>query len=244
MFLPYPSSISLRESRIICPQVELCPRTARLVVLILGLAVCERAALSQNKQSALTPVSRELSEISSCMGNEYSQIRELQAGLLAGWGKWPAAPGSNKARALQPPPPEYMQSLDRDLIACRAVSVTKDPAIRRAVLQSVSNDIAVKAADCKKFGMGRNVPVQVVTVRGKDADNGWEVYYRWLCASALRVEERRIPKLTSPAAIELPPGEYAFRAQKRAANGELTKTDAVTITVGLRQQLECQLPVP
>jgi len=219
-------------------------RTAHLIVLILGVAVCERAAISDNNQSALAPVARELSEISTCMGNEYSQIRELQAGLLAGWGKWPAAPGLNKARALQPPPPEYMESLDQDLMACRAVSGTKDPAIRRSVLQSVSNDIAVKVADCKQFGMGRNVPVQVVTLRGKDADNGWEVYYRWLCASALHVQERRIPKLTSPAAIELPPGEYAFRAQKRAANGELAKTDAVTITIGLRQQLECQLPVP
>lgn len=215
-----------------------------LLIFILGTAVCQGAALFENKQGALAPVARKLSEISSCMGNEYSQIRELQAGLLAGWGKWPAAPGSNKARALQPPPPEYMDSLDQDLRACRAVSDTKDQAIRRAVLQSVSNDIAVKVADCKQFGMGRNVPVQVVTLRGKDADNGWEVYYRWLCASALHVQERRIPKLTSPAAIELPPGEYAFRAQKRAANGELTKTDAVTITVGLRQQLECQLPVP
>jgi hypothetical protein len=137
-----------------------------------------------------------------------------------------------------------MESLDRDLAACRAASSAKDPAIRRAVLQSVSNDIAVKAADCKQFGMGRNVPVQVVTLHGKDADHGWEVYYRWLCASALRVEERRAPKLTSPATVELPPGEYAFRAQKRAANGELTKTDPITMTVGLRQQVECQLPVP
>jgi len=218
--------------------------TARLLVLILGVVVCERAALSQKQQSALKPVADKLSEISTCMGSEYSQIRELQAGLLAGWGKWPAAPGPNSARALQPPPPEYMESLDRDLTACRAVSGAKDPAIRRAVLQSVSNDIAVKAADCKQFGMGRAVPVQVVTLRGKDADHGWEVYYRWLCASALRVQERRIPKLTSPATVELPPGEYAFRAQKRTANGELAKTDPVNITVGLRQQVECQLPVP
>jgi hypothetical protein len=220
------------------------PRTDRLVVLILGVAICERTAISQNKQSALAPVAGKLSEIATCMGNEYSQIRELQAGILAGWGKWPAPHGSNSARALQPPPPEYMDSLDRDLIACRAASGAKDQAIRRAVLQAVSNDIAVKASDCQQFGMGRSVPVQVVTLRGKDPDNGWEVYYRWLCSSALHVEERRIPKLTSPATVELPPGEYAFRAQKRAANGELTKTDPVNITVGLRQTVECQLPVP
>jgi hypothetical protein len=219
-------------------------RTALLIVLILAVAIGEREGLSQNQQSALAPVAGKLSEISTCMGNEYSQIRELQAGLLAGWGKWPAAPGSNNAKALQPPPPEYMESLDQDLVACRAASGAKDPAIRRAVLQSVSNDIAVKAADCKQFGMGRNVPVQVVTLRGKDADNGWEVYYRWLCASALHVQERRIPKLSSPATIELPPGEYAFRAQKRTTTGELAKTDPINITVGLQQQVECQLPVP
>jgi len=217
---------------------------AQLLVFLLGAAVCERAALSQKKQSALAPVAARLAELSTCMGNEYSQIRDLQAGLLAGWGKWPAAAGANRARPLQPPPPDYMESLDRDLAACRSVSGAKDPGMRRTVLQSVSIDIALKAADCKQFGMGRNVPVQVVTLRGRDADNGWEVYYRWLCSSALRVEERRIPKLTSPATIELPPGEYAFRAQKRTANGELTKTDPVNITVGLRQQVECQLPVP
>jgi hypothetical protein len=214
---------------------------AQLVAVAL---FCEHTGLAQKKQSAMAPVAGKLSEISNCMGNEYSQIRELQAGLLAGWGKWPAAPGADRARSLQPPPPEYMESLDRDLAACKSVSSAKDPYLRRAVLQSVSSDIAVKAADCKQFGMGRNVPVHVVTLRGRQTDNGWEIYYRWLCSSALRVEERRIPKLTSPAAIELPPGEYAFRAQKRTANGELTKTDPVTITVGLQQQIECQLPVP
>ena len=217
----------------------------RYAAQLLAFALfCEHTGLAQKKQGALAPVAGKLAEISTCMGSEYSQIHELQAGLLAGWGKWPATAGSNRARNLQPPPPGYMESLDRDLAACRAASGSKDSAIRRAVLQSVSSDIAVKAADCKQFGMGRNVPVQVVTLRGMKADNGWEVYYRWLCSSALRVEERRIPKLTSPATVELPPGEYAFRAQKRSANGELTKTDPVNITVGLRQQIECQLPVP
>jgi hypothetical protein len=217
-------------------------RTARFAVFILSIAVCEQTALSQKNRSALAPVAARLSEISTCMGTEHSQIRDLQAGLLAGWGKWPAA--SNNPKLLQPPPPEYMASLDLDLAACRAVSGMKDPAVRRAVLQSVSNDIAVKAADCKRFGMGRSVPVQVVTLHGRDPDSGWEVYYRWLCAGALRVEERRIPKLSSPATIELPPGEYAFRAQKRTANGELAKTDPVNITVGLEQRVECQLSVP
>ena len=217
--------------------------SAYIVVLISGAVLCERAALSQKKSSALTPVATRLSEISTCMGNEYSQIHDLQAGLLAGWGKWPAVPGANSARTPQPPPPHYMDSLDQDLTACKAASAARDSSIRRSVLQSVSNDIAVKAADCKQFGMGRSVPVQVVTLRGSNPDNGWEVYYRWLCASALHVEERRIPKLTSPATVELPPGEYVFRAQKRSANGELSKTDPVTITVGLRQQIECQLPV-
>lgn len=216
------------------------PCTARLVMATLAVVLCDQTALSQKKQTALAPVAARLKELSTCMGNEYSQIYDLQAGLLAGWGKWPAT----GARTLQPPPTDYMDSLDRDLAACRAASGVKDPAIRRSVFQSVSNDIAVKAADCKKFGMGRNVPVQVVTLRGKDTDNGWEVYYRWLCASALHVEERRIPKLTSPATIELPPGEYAFRAQKRTATGELAKLDPVTITVGLEQRIECQLAVP
>src|SRR5262249_29214057 len=135
------------------------------------------------------------------------------------------------------------ESLDLDRKACRAALEMNDSARRQAVIASVRRDIAIKAADCHRFGMGRVVAVRVTTLRGAQAENGWTVYYRWICSSAFQPDEMRAAKLTSPASLQLPPGEYSFRAERRTPGAKPESAGPAKILVGGAPSADVELPI-
>jgi hypothetical protein len=240
----------------------------RIAVAIVYLLFLARPGFSQSKEAALRPTQARLVAIQDCLKPlSGDQVNELGKGLLWGWknwvNTWPKRGGlvyggilwptydwqsseflSPPADSLlpDPPPQEYLDSLDNDLRACSFASAVNDKSIRDAVLKSVARDIAIKAKDCKDFGMGRLIPVRVTTMRGNQPEDGWEAFFKWVPASAFPTKELRIPHLTSPAVKDLPPGEYVFRAQKTSAS-HVEKAGPVTITVGSTQVEECQLPI-
>lgn len=142
------------------------------------------------------------------------------------------------------PPSEYVASLDQDLKACDYASHLKDKDERKGVLDAVHKDIELKSNDCKQFGMGRMVPVRISTMHGTTAASGWSAFYKWSSVSSFPVSELRAPNLTSPATVNLAPGVYAFRAELKAADGTVKKTDIVTLPVAGQQVIEVQIPVP
>lgn len=192
------------------------------------------------KTDPLAATRSKLDAIQGCLGGS-SNMKWLTIGLLSGFEK-PGSTPTLETREPSPPPDEYMESLDRDLKACEAASRLPD-AQQQAVLDAVRNDIAVKTEDCRRFGMGRMVPVSIKTVRGNQVENGWQVFYRWVCPGPLQPEELSVPNLTSPANKELPPGVYTFRAAKRNAAGRVETTDPVTITVGNSETVPIELPI-
>ena len=82
-----------------------------------------------------------------------------------------------------------------------------------------------------------------MTVRGPQMDDGWEVYYKWDCSSAFQPKEMRAPKLTNPAVLQVPPGNYLLRAQKQQG-GQVLKTEPTRVAVGMEKSAEVQLPIP
>lgn len=219
------------------------PRTSA-VAFVLPVALSVLLATpgwARPANDPLAPARAKLNALEKCLGAG-DALSVLRKGLLWGWQK-PGSTPTLETPKPPPPPPDYMQSLDRDLNVCEAASGLADEEQRRAVLDSVRKDIAVKAEDCRRFGMGRKVPVSIRTVRGNQAENGWQVFYRWSCAGPLQPEEIRVPNLTSPAQVELPPGVYSFRAQRKNPAGQLDTVDPVTITVGSSATVPLELPI-
>ena len=172
------------------------------------------AALAKPARDPLAPTRAKLDALKVCLGAS-DALATLRKGLLWGWRKPESAPRLRDAPPAPPAPPEYLESLDRDVRACHIASGLQDEEQRRQVLSAVQKDIEIKADDCHKFGMGRKVPVSIKTVRGDKTEHGWQVFYKWSCASLLQPEEVRVPNLTSPANVELPPGVYSVRAEKK-----------------------------
>ncbi len=217
----------------------------RISPIILKLAVCSllipAAAWAKPASDPLAATRAELTALERCLGTSDS-LAMLRKGLLWGWPKAGSAPTLDTPKP-PPPPSDYLESLARDAQVCAAASSLQDEVQRRAVMDSVRKDIAAKAEDCRRFGMGRRVPVSVKTVRGTQIENGWQVFYRWSCAGPLQPQEIRVPNLTSPANVELPPGVYSFRAEKRNAAGQVETVPAVTITVGSSPSVPLELPI-
>jgi hypothetical protein len=218
-------------------------------VLVCTLALCQ-LGFSQGSGASLESTRLKLATLQTCLGPDNTAIGELTKGLLAGWGKWKNAPTTHVGPPT-PPPAEYLDSLDRDISACVFAAQVKDEAQRQIILRAVGRDIAIKAEDCQKFGMGRNVSVRVTTMRlisleGPTAENGWEVFYKWNCSSDFQPEEMRAAQLTSPAILQLPPGSYSIRAQKREQKKnsatQFLKTEPAVIVVGSQPTIDVQLP--
>ncbi len=215
-------------------------RTSPLMLAMALFALFALEGAWAKPADLLAPTRAKLDELETCLGKG-DALSTLRKGLLWGWQKPGSAPTLNPPRPA-PPPADYMESLDRDAKVC-AVASTLDEEQRRAVLDSVRKDIAAKAEDCRRYGMGRRVPVRIKTVRGGQTENGWQVFYKWSCAGPLQPEEVRVPNLTSPASIDLPPGVYSFRAERKNAAGQVETVAPVTITVGSSPTVPLELPV-
>jgi hypothetical protein len=211
----------------------------------LAVATCS-LVLSRNgfakDPDALTPTRARLDALQACLGPG-DALTTLRKGLLWGWPKQGAAPTLKDPQPAPPPPAEYLQTLDRDLQACDLASRIQDQEQRRLVLAAVQKDVEIKSADCRKFGMGRKVPVTIRTLRGTNVEHGWQVFYKWSCASLLQPEEVRVPNLTSPANVDLPPGVYSVRAEKRTSSVQVETIAAVTVVVGSAASVPLELAV-
>jgi hypothetical protein len=195
----------------------------------------------------LAPTRAKLDALQTCLGPN-TLLTDLSKGLLTGWPGWRAKAHmpptlSTTPSPPPPPPPEYLDSLDRDIEACAVASRLKDQDQRRAILDAVMKDLEIKSEDCRRFGMGRRVPVSVRTLRGTVAENGWQVFYKWSCSSLLQPDEVRVPNLTSPATVELPPGVYSIRAEKRKSTLRLETVAAVTVVVGSLASVPLELAI-
>ena len=196
--------------------------------------------VAQSGFDPLEPTRQRIKALEHCLPTYAPGLQELTIGLITGWKNWHnPAPGA----APSPPPAAYSASLDRDIEACGYASTLTDPAERAAIFSAVVEDIDIKARDCRQFGMSRNIEVRVSTLRGSAAENGWEVFYKWTGSSLFTAEELRMPNLTSPAVVELPPGRYMFRAERRASDTSVKGTQPVTIVVGSERTIECQLAI-
>ena len=233
--------------------------------------------LAQSRQVALDPTRTRLVAIRECLGpDSRDDIEDLGIGLLVGWNNlsnWTAERTSphgmidwsngtlrrivksgdlllppEDSDLPAPPPQAYLDSLDRDLEACTTASTVKEEGQRSKILESIARDIKIKARDCMQFGMGRTIEVRVSTMRGKEILNGWEAFYKWLCASGYEPKEMSIPGLTSPAVIKLPPGEYVISAQLKTSDNQFREAHPKTIQLGESvhgdEAVECQLLVP
>ena|SRR5438105_6032063 len=219
--------------------------------LVLAVALLSPPMVAQVFSSLLVQTRGQLESLRFCLGPDFPALRELQQGLLTGYNGqgYGAGGGSGYGgrRGLVapsepiPPPPAYTESLEQDIKACKIAGKLKGDA-KRALVDQVRKDIEIKAKDCHKFGMGRMVQVRVTTVRGPQMDDGWEVYYKWDCSSAFQPKELRAPKLTNPAIIQLPPGNYLIRAQKQNA-GQVMNTEPTRVAVGLEKSAEVQIPI-
>lgn len=219
-----------------------------IVRLLLCTVILALPGFAQFESPALSLTRDKLEQLKFCLPIGDVNLNLLAEGLLGGYGSGFGGGGGGYNRRNQPtfsppaPPPDYMASLDRDIKACNAANKIKDKAQRSEILTAVANDIKIKAADCRKFGMGRKIPVRINTLVGATPENGWEVFYKWSGSSLFETAEVRIPQLTSPATVELPPGVYIFRAQKKVAD-TARNTSPVRIVVGLEKAIECQLPI-
>lgn len=192
----------------------------------------------------------DLGKLRNCLPGS-DELQRLSTGLQHGYrghGSWFAAAPSGPAPwygKVPPPPAAYMASLEQDIAACQYAETETDPTVRAQVMDSVREDITVKANDCAMFGMGRMVPVRILTMHAGSQIDGWAAFYKWSSVSSLPVEEMRAPGLTShQASISLPPGVYTFRAELKLADTNVQKTDSVTVQVGGRNTVDVQLQVP
>jgi hypothetical protein len=110
-------------------------------------------------------------------------------------------------------------------------------------LEEVLADIRLKHADCKKFGMGRLVKLEVRTVKDAREVSGWQVFYRWLPARAVG-EVRALPflSLSSPTSVEIPPGAYSVQAKRTVGGREIASAE-LPVPVGGQKTVTVEIPV-
>jgi hypothetical protein len=219
-------------------------RTFGLLLLAVSLSSFASAQFTMDQ---LDGVRQRLGALRICLAGD-DDVDRLSVGLLSGYGNNSGGASGGYSRGYShqsplPPPPDYMATLDQDVKACLFASKIKDHDARKELLAQVREDIRIKAQDCQKFGMGRVVTVHVTTLKGPVADNGWEVFYKWQCASAFQPAEMRAPTLTSPATLKLPPGNYAIRAQKHLPDAQTINTSTVTVVIGLQPGADIELPI-
>jgi hypothetical protein len=212
-----------------------------LTLTVCVLPLCP-SAYGKTSSDLLAPTRTQLDTLATCLGQN-SALTVLRKGLLWGWQQPQNTPSLHDPTPAPPPPPEYSASLDRDVQACALASRTQDVEQQREILSAVQKDIEIKAEDCRKFGMGRKVPVRITTLRGAAMEHGWQVFYKWSCASALQPEEVRVPNLTSPANVELPPGVYSVRAEKRISPVQVQTVAPVTVVVGSAASVPLELAI-
>jgi hypothetical protein len=140
-------------------------------------------------------------------------------------------------------PAAYARSVELNLTYLRA-ALDFGAASRMETLKYVFEDLEQKHLDCMHSGMGRLVKLEVRTMQGTNEVRGWQVFYRWLPGRAVgEVRPQPFPSLSSPTAVELPPGAYSVQAVKAVAGREVLSGE-LRVPVGGRKSVTFELPVP
>jgi hypothetical protein len=140
-------------------------------------------------------------------------------------------------------PIPYARSLERDLAVLRhAAGPGKGQQV--GTLRMVLDDIKLKHADCKQFGMGRLIKLEVRTIQGATEVKGWQVFYRRLPGRAVgEVRPQPFLSLSSPTAVEIPPGAYSVFALKTVGGKEVLSRE-LPVPVGGSRKTTIEVPVP
>jgi hypothetical protein len=140
-------------------------------------------------------------------------------------------------------PAAYARSVELNLTYLRA-ALSFGAANRLETLKYVFDDLEQKHQDCMQAGMGRLVKLEVRTIQGTNEVKGWQVFYRWLPGRAVgEIRPQPFPSLSSPTAVELPPGAYSVRAVK-SVDGREVLSGELRVPVGGRKSVTFELPVP
>jgi len=140
-------------------------------------------------------------------------------------------------------PAAYGRNLAQDVFLLQ-VALNGGPAQQAETLQAVLEDIKLKHADCKQFGMGRLVKLEVRTVKDGREVGGWQVFYRWLPARNVgEVRPQPFLALSSPTSVEIPPGAYAVQARKSAEGKEAASVE-LPVPVAGKKTVTLDIPVP
>jgi len=149
-----------------------------------------------------------------------------------------------KGRLRVDDPVEYLWQLTLDDYLLDQALANPDEA--SGIMKSVAQDVDLKSRDCRKFGHGRRVPIEVRTVKGGVEESGWQVFYRWLPPNNLPVQvlELSFPNPSSPSDWDLPVGMYEIYIAKKDTSGTLEKSNTMVIPVGLENNSSCKLQIP
>lgn len=227
--------------------------------MIFGLAFYATNAEAQKKGEQLAPMQQTLAALDQCLNgnvNDLRTIHNLSLGLTYGWKtgnltwNWGIAgnrlmvrSGVPDSQLLDSPPPEYMASLSHSLQLCQAANSQPDDK-KNEILTAIRNDMAIKEADCEKFGMGRLMEVSVSTTRSGVTESGWEVLYRWLPIGNVQTTELSSLQLSSPVNLKLVPGDtFQLRAKKVQADGKAVYSQIITVPVTSDLAQEIQVPL-
>jgi hypothetical protein len=216
-----------------------------------GISECR----GQSKSARLQPLVEKLAVLETCLPIGDQALAGLRLGLTVGWRNTPWGRGGSvritpipkipDADLPDPPSTEYLASLDRDIQLCALANGTTDTEQKSRIRDAVEANIQMKDQDCERFGMGRLVPVSVVTVKGGRQDQGWEILYTWIPVGKITTAERSSPSLSSPAILNLAPGDtFEIRARKTGTPGIIITSEKRTVTITPEQVVQCEIEVP
>jgi hypothetical protein len=157
-------------------------------------------------------------------------VDRMMVGLTTHWGR------ESREAAIAKLPAGYLNHLQEAGERCEAASTQarrdlaqgKEPDID---IDAFASDLALIVEDCKKFGMGREIPLEIHIQNNGVVENGWSVFYKWLPGSSkFEVHEVPFPNPTPDARQTLWPGLYLVRAEK-STNGRTIRTTARNVPV-------------
>jgi len=96
-----------------------------IAMLLLCLFLPSDTALAKPAADLLAPTRAKLDALKACLGAS-DALATLRKGLLWGWPKPGNLPTLRDATPAPPPPPEYLESLDRDVRACDFALTVQD----------------------------------------------------------------------------------------------------------------------
>jgi hypothetical protein len=167
----------------------------------------------------------------------------LIVGLTTNWGR------KTQQIAVGDLPASYIAHLQQADETCEAVAgVAREDLSRKKApdldLRNFASDLSLMVDDCQKFGMGREIPLEILVQNNGIVEDGWTVFYKWLPGSSkYKVREVQFPSPTPKAHQNLWPGIYAVRAEK-VVNGRKLESAIKTLPLGGNEKAVFTISLP